>query len=155
MATLPAAGRPATSRLLDSLRTVSRALRPLAHEVAGGAAGRADVQMLHVLTRLGATRGGDLAAALCVDPSVVSRQVAGLAAQGLVERRPDPADARATLVTVSDAGVSRLDQWRESAESLLHQRLAGWSDDDLSAAAAVLQRLATDLTATTTPRGHR
>jgi DNA-binding MarR family transcriptional regulator len=86
---------------------------------------------------------------------VVSRQVGGPAAQGLVGRRPGPADARVTLVTVSDAGLRRRDQWRERAKSLLHQRLAGWSDDDFSAAAVVLQRLATDLTATTTPRGHR
>ncbi len=146
---------PATEPVLEGLRLVTRAMRPLAQQAGGDAAARTRVQILHVLAGLGESRGGDLAAALLVDPSVISRQLAGLVADGLVDRRPDPADARAALVAVSPAGTRLLGDWHETATGLLHERLADWSPADLAAAGALLRRLADDLTSARTSRGHR
>ncbi len=51
---------------------------------------------------------GDLADRLLVAPSVASRVVATLEQDGLVERHPDPADARACLLGLTDLGRDRL-----------------------------------------------
>ena len=140
---------PAVEPVLEGLRRVTRAMRPLAQQAAGDPAARTRVQILHVLARLGECRGGDLAAELLVDPSVISRQLAGLVADGLVVRRADPCDARAALVAVRPAGRQLLHTWHESATALLRARLAGWSADDLAAAGELLRRLAADLTTRT------
>lgn len=147
---------PATEPVLEGLRLVTRAMRPLAQQAAGDPAARSRVQFLHVLARLGECRGGDLAAALLVDPSVISRQLAGLVSAGLVQRRPDPGDARAALVAVSAHGKQLLGDWHDAATALLHERLVDWSDDDLAAAGELLRRLAADLATdpTTDPTTH-
>jgi DNA-binding MarR family transcriptional regulator len=53
-------------------------------------------------------RSSDLAARAGLDPSTVSRAVAGLVTQGLVTREADPHDGRATLLVVTPAGHAAL-----------------------------------------------
>ena len=73
--------------------------------------------MLKVLAKLDEQRSGDIAARLSVDASVVSRQLTALEADGLVVRRPDPAEARVSLTALSPAGRLRL-------ENVCHGRAA-------------------------------
>jgi DNA-binding MarR family transcriptional regulator len=68
-----------------------------------------------------------LAGDLCVDPSVVSRQVAALEAAGLVERTADPADRRASLITATDTGAKVFARKRERLLSQLRGMLSDWS----------------------------
>ncbi|MEM8923611.1 MAG: MarR family transcriptional regulator [Actinomycetota bacterium] len=51
-----------------------------------------------------AMRAVDLAEQLLLSPSHVSRLIDRVEADGLVERRPDPADRRANQVVLTDAG---------------------------------------------------
>src|SRR4051794_25994187 len=60
--------------------------------VSGPTADANPVFLLAKLVHLGPRRSGELAAELCADPSTVSRQVATLVKQGLVERQADPED---------------------------------------------------------------
>jgi len=86
-----------------------------------------------VLGRLvngGPARLSALAAELALDLSVVSRQVATLEAAGLVDRAPDPADRRASLITASEAGVEAFDRKRERFVALLRAALKDWSAAD-------------------------
>ena len=48
---------PATEPVLEGLRRVTRAMRPLAQQAAGDPASRTRVQILHVLAGLGECRG--------------------------------------------------------------------------------------------------
>ena len=52
----------------------------------------------------GPMRSGELAEALYSDASTISRQVAGLVKRGLIERRADPDDGRASVLVVTDDG---------------------------------------------------
>ena len=45
-----------------------------------------------------------LAEALCVEPPTVTRMLQRMEASGLVERRADPADARVSLVSLTEQG---------------------------------------------------
>lgn len=59
---------------------------------------------LRVLARQDALRLNELAEQLRIAPRSVTEVVDDLAARGLVERRPDPADRRATLVALTGEG---------------------------------------------------
>lgn len=59
---------------------------------------------LEILVERGPLRSQALSAALMLDKSTTTRVVDALARKGYVERRPDPADARALALTVTPAG---------------------------------------------------
>ena len=85
-------------------------------------------------------RASDLADRLCADPSTVSRQVAGLVKAGLVERRADPDDGRASILVPTPEGQVRVDRMIEMRGRLFAPLVAGWSSDDR----AVFSRLLTE-----------
>ena len=59
---------------------------------------------LGVLARHGEVRPGTLAEHLRIAPRSATEVVDDLQSRGLVERRPDPADRRATLVALTEEG---------------------------------------------------
>ena len=88
-------------RLMRASRMRSKAQIHAGHPTASS--GPATMLLFH-LCKDGPQRSSALAAAACVDPSTVSRQVADLVDLGLVERRADPHDGRATLLAATDRG---------------------------------------------------
>ncbi|MFD1233755.1 MarR family winged helix-turn-helix transcriptional regulator [Pseudonocardia benzenivorans] len=107
-----------------------------------------DRATFHVLVQLatgvGPQRSGDIAEALCTDPSTVSRRVAALVKQGLIERRADPDDGRASLLAVTDAGHAALEQSRLHKAWLVAGALAGWPIEKRRALVALLADFSTD-----------
>jgi DNA-binding MarR family transcriptional regulator len=93
----------------------------------------------------GPLRLTDLAAALYVSGPAVSRQVSILHDKGLVERLEDENDARATIVQLSPKGAEVLAEAAASRLAMLHQVLAGWSDDEVEQMTPILTRLADEL----------
>lgn len=86
-------------------------------------------------------RISDLAAVEDVAVPTMTRLVAGLAERGLVERHPDPADGRSVLVTLSPAGVARLDELRRERTTFLARHIERLSDDDYRKVVAALPAL--------------
>ena len=68
-------------------------------------------------------RGGELAARLAVEPPTVTKMLRRLEGCGLVERRPDPSDARSFRVYLTDRGRALEGPvagcWERSEERLL------------------------------------
>src|SRR5690349_7249783 len=58
--------------------------------------------VLKVVANAGPMRSSDVAECLHSDPSTISRQVAGLVKEGLLERRADPVDGRASLLVTTE-----------------------------------------------------
>ena len=87
----------------------------------------------------------ELAASAGLDPSTVSRAVAALVANGLVERRADPADGRASILVVTERGHAELADARDWYDRLLSRALAGWSPEEVEALTRALGRLTTDV----------
>lgn len=72
----------------------------------------AQCHLLLEIDRRGPSTGGELAQALSLDKSTLSRTLDGLAEAGLVARAPHPEDGRAQRVTLTAAGhgaVERID----------------------------------------------
>ncbi|HET7475164.1 MAG TPA: MarR family transcriptional regulator [Dermatophilaceae bacterium] len=81
------------------------------------------------------------------DVSTVSRQVTTLAAHGLVEKLPDPADRRAFLVRLTSLAEDLLDRVREQRGRWFAMVLDGWTEAEAADCVAVLERLTAGLTA--------
>lgn len=90
-------------------------------------------------------RAADLAEELCADPSTVSRQVAQLVKEGLLERQADPDDGRASLLVLTDRGRRRRDRLRRDSTALFAGVTAAWSDADRRTLADLLHRYVEDL----------
>src|SRR3954451_7192602 len=92
----------------------------------------------------GPRRITDLAAAEAVAQPTVTTLVGRLERDGLVRRATDPADARAVLVHLTDAGRERLAHRRAARAAVLDERLTGLTDDEralLQDALPALQKL--------------
>ncbi|MFC6088071.1 MarR family transcriptional regulator [Saccharothrix sp. BKS2] len=86
--------------------------------------------LLANLNQLGPSRSSALAEAVFSDPSTVSRQVAVLVKEGLVERRADPEDGRASVLAVTGAGARLLAERRKQRNEALIHLFADWSPED-------------------------
>lgn len=96
--------------LADAFRSVSRQLRETSQEtLAPWDINPSQFRALRVLNHHGAIRLSDLSGRLHIAPRSATEVVDALESRGLVERRPDPSDRRATLVglTAHGAGVLR------------------------------------------------
>jgi DNA-binding MarR family transcriptional regulator len=87
----------------------------------------------------------ELAAGAGLDQSTVSRAVAALVVHGLVERRPDPADKRASILALTAAGRTALADAQNWYEGVLRNALADWPPADVETLTALLARFAADL----------
>lgn len=86
-----------------------------------------------------------LAAAEQVTPATMSRLVSDLAAEGLVEKAPDPADARGLVITPSERGCALMQAGRARRLALLRARLKGLRPAELALldrAARLIERVA-------------
>lgn len=102
----------------------------------------------HVLLKIvqteGPLRAGALAESMQADPSTVSRQVAALVKDGMLERRADPQDGRASLLVVTARGEDVLaDHNRIRLEYFAHM-LSGWDKQELRDFAGQLRRFTAD-----------
>ena len=88
----------------------------------------------------GPVRASALAEEFRMDKGAVSRLVQHLEELGLVERTPDPADGRATLLSVTDEAARRLVEVDRVRRERLQDRLADWSIADLDRLASDLAR---------------
>jgi DNA-binding MarR family transcriptional regulator len=134
--------------VLEGVSSLIRAVRCIEHRHLMPESGlrRSDASVLKILHKGGEQRGGEIAAKLGVDASVVSRQLTALEADGLVSRRPDPADARVGLVSLAPAGKAQLEALYSSYTQHLRAALADLDDDALLTAAETMQRIAQAIT---------
>ena len=128
--------------LVNEVFRLFRTLKSMSiHETPADQPGLAHVGILGLLARLGECRATDVAAELGVGPSVLSRQLADLDAQGLVGRSPDPQDGRATLLRVSDAGAAQLSAIMARRAARMRERLQGWSEEEAQQTLAAVAQL--------------
>jgi DNA-binding MarR family transcriptional regulator len=100
--------------------------------------------VLGVLLRLsvrGTMTTGALAASLRVAPQSMTRIVAGMAENGLIDRRADPDDRRQILVSMTEAGRRVFDEDTRTRRAWL----AAAMDAELTTAERDLLRIAGDL----------
>ncbi|WP_062354646.1 MarR family winged helix-turn-helix transcriptional regulator [Herbidospora yilanensis] len=93
---------------------------------------------LAAAARLGPVRLGDLAAHEGVSAPTLSRVVAGLENLGLLARTPDPADGRASLISLTPEGEAELGRLRGDHIAFFVSRISALPPDQREALAAAL-----------------
>jgi DNA-binding MarR family transcriptional regulator len=101
-----------------------------------------DAALLEHLTRHGPLRLSDLAGQWGVTKSTMTLQVNRLADKGLIDRRPDPRDGRATLVGISAEGIELQYRIAVAGAAVFDEMLATWSQADREALGSLLLRFA-------------
>jgi DNA-binding MarR family transcriptional regulator len=100
----------------------------------------AQVLLKCVAANDGPMRAGAIADVLNSDPSTVSRQVAALVKDGLLERRSDPDDGRASLLALTPKADGVLAEHDRIRLAHFAKMLDDWSDADLRRFASLLDR---------------
>ncbi|MFT4124961.1 MAG: MarR family winged helix-turn-helix transcriptional regulator [Gordonia sp. (in: high G+C Gram-positive bacteria)] len=102
--------------------------------------------LILILSRADSLPMSRLVAELGLDKSTVTRQVDAVVRLGLAERRPDPADARARVVSLTETGRARYLAATERTAGTWRARLTEWDPADVATLAALLHRLTADVT---------
>ncbi|MEO6885665.1 MAG: MarR family transcriptional regulator [Jatrophihabitantaceae bacterium] len=133
-------------RLMRSFgRTRAQLLAAAAHNVEWSAQ-----MVLKCLANEGPIRSGAIAELTQVDPSTVSRQVAALVKDGLIERRADPVDGRACLLVLTEKAGEVLTRHEDVRNQHFAVMLADWSERDLRRFAGLMGRFTNDYEAAST-----
>lgn len=133
------------SHLRNAIVRTARALR----QEAAGESGLSPTQtaVLASINRSGPLTPSELAEIERVKRPTMTRTLACLKREGLIERTPDPADGRSSLVAVNDAGRERLARLRRRKSAYLARRLRKLDRDEvetLARAAELLERMRED-----------
>jgi DNA-binding MarR family transcriptional regulator len=109
-----------------------------------GALDEATYPVISGLARLGPQSAARLAADIGVDRSVVSRHATRLERAGLIERLPDPADQRATLLAITVRGREAVWEMRQRLAAGFDEYLATWPPGQAELFATCLSRFTTE-----------
>lgn len=137
---------PARDRASSTTQVVDSSIRLVrlfsAFRASQGGSARS---LLHVIRAMGPMRQAAVAETLHTDPSTISRHVAELVADGLVERTPDPDDGRASLLGLTASGAERVTAMRAERDASVAGALGAWSTADIEALGHGLERFADDM----------
>lgn len=129
---------------------VRRAKLPDAHTAVAAAAGirldRAAYVILNRIGEWGPLRLSALAERLAVDLSTASRHVHRLETEGYVDRDDDPSDRRASLLSLTPAGLDAVARIRTARQEAVARLLEDWPAEDRRDLARLLGRLVESLT---------
>jgi DNA-binding MarR family transcriptional regulator len=96
--------------------------------------------ILAYVSESGPVRASSIVEVFDIDKGAISRHVHHLIELGLVDRTPDPADGRATLLSVTDEGVRRMQDVAAHRRKWLEERLGDWSEQELAGFVSELGR---------------
>jgi DNA-binding MarR family transcriptional regulator len=137
-ATVPS---PSIDQLAIDLLVLSARFTRLASRESTSSMPRALWRTLAQLDELGPLRVSELAASTHVSQPTATSLLQRLGERGWVERRPDPDDARAVRVSISDSGRAALERNREVAATAMVHRLERLDGASRRALAAGLDAL--------------
>lgn len=128
--------------LSESFWGVARRLRHLSREtLAPWDITPSQSRALSVLMRAGTLRPSELAEHLHIAPRSATEVVDDLQERGLVERHPDPADRRATLVALTDTGTAAGQAIAAARQAEAEGFFAALSEADRADLSRILRKL--------------
>lgn len=128
--------------LPEAFWSVARRLREMSQEtLAPWDITPSHLRALRALKRHGLMRLSELSDHLHIAPRSTTEVVDALESRGLVQRRPDPGDRRATLVEVTEHGASVLDAIRAARGTETERVFGRLSQTDRAHLARILRKL--------------
>jgi DNA-binding MarR family transcriptional regulator len=131
-------------RLAGAMFGLHKQQATLGQKMSRSGVDRSTIVLLKAMVMHGPSRSSELAAAVHSDPSTVSRQIAALVRDGLVERRADPEDGRASVLAPTAAGVELLEEQRRRLGLALARVVKPWDPDEVTHFLELLERFVVD-----------
>lgn len=131
-------------RLATAMFALGKQHQALASKMSRAGVDRSAIMLLKTLLMLGPSRSSALAVAVHSDPSTVSRQIATLVRDGLVERRADPEDGRASVLVPTEAGLTLLEEQRRRIGLALARVVRQWEPEDVDKFLELLDQFVVD-----------
>jgi DNA-binding MarR family transcriptional regulator len=122
-------------------RSLRELVMSLVRDAPRGTLSRTAAGTLTVLDRFGPQRVTTLAEREAITQPAMTGLLQRMESAGLVERRDDPADGRAFLIGITDAGHQALQARRQQQDAALAAKLAQLSPEDLAALDAAVEAL--------------
>jgi DNA-binding MarR family transcriptional regulator len=142
-----AAKNAENTRVAESVLRLVRSLNRFRTSISAAHGDETEWMQNHLvfqLATIGPVRASVLAESVEADPSTVSRQVAALVKAGLIERRADPDDGRASLLVLTEAGRSLHRHQLNRRDVHYGEMLREWSLDDRRDLARLVDRFTND-----------
>lgn len=145
-------GRDSTHRVKDAIValqrvTNSRRIDARRAERSGVPLGLVATGVLYQVVERGPARASLLADQCRMQPAALSRQLRILEAGGHIERAPDPADGRGTVIRATADGKAAHERIQRADDELFAAHLARWDEREIVLLADLLERLVVDLRA--------
>jgi DNA-binding MarR family transcriptional regulator len=102
---------------------------------------RALYPVLSATSAIGPARVSEIAEAVSINPTTISRHLTALEASGLVKRSSSDADGRAAVVELTPAGKQTMCELRAARTRIFASLLADFDDTDLERFGQYLNRL--------------
>lgn len=128
---------------VDLMRTFTRVKAKLVENAQNDVEWAANI-LLRSLVLGGPMRASALAESVQSDLSTVSRQVAPMVKAGLLERRADQVDGRASLLVPTAAGRAVVEQHDEARTEYFSEVVADWTEEELDQFLQQLHRFSAD-----------
>lgn len=137
---------PLSERAAHLRTAIVRTARRLRQEAAAETNGLTptSVAALATIERHGPLTPSEIAAIERVKRPTITRTLGCLEREGLIDRAPDPADGRSSLVSVNGTGRERLRRLRGRKNAYLARRMKDLTDEEvetLERAAEILERM--------------
>jgi DNA-binding MarR family transcriptional regulator len=100
-----------------------------------------DVEILRLLRGRGDARASFVADEFGLTRTSISRRVALLSQEGLIDQQPDPEDGRALLLELTEDGRQALQVSDATRQALIDELTADWSEADRALVASLLATL--------------
>jgi DNA-binding MarR family transcriptional regulator len=127
---------------IEQIVVAAHALTRIAALETRNEAPAAQWRTLSILQTEGPRRLGELATMSRVTQPGMTRLVGQLADAGLIARESDPADSRASIIKITDAGARAIAAWRVQLRDALEPHFADLDEDDWDAIARTARILA-------------
>jgi DNA-binding MarR family transcriptional regulator len=135
--------RRAASALANSFKALMGAVRRLRGREthSHGGLSNAQFQLLFGLREGKLLSGGELACVAGLSPATTTQMLDGLQDAGLVVRERSLQDRRKVMTSLTERGHALVEERHARFAPMWQQALAGFSDDELTTAGAVMDKL--------------
>ncbi len=132
-------------RIIEAMGTLMRTSESYLDDLAASFAvglHRGTVLPLTVLHRIGPVRVSELADALGLDRTTVTRHLDELQRRGLIDRRPDELDRRAMRISLTEEAATHLDSMRAKNRQRIKRMCSDWTREERQTFASLLTKFA-------------
>lgn len=130
-------------QVIVELVAQTQRLTRIAAQATGNSTPASSWRLLSILDREGPQRVGTLAAAVRVSQPALTQISQHLEEQGLISKGADPADARASVLSITDEGRIAISDWRAELGGALSPYFSGLDDAAWEHLAATVDILTT------------